>query len=51
MTDYHTSNHPADLDHVEAQSARRAPKFWWMFVISTSLIVIAMIAVFLGVSV
>ncbi|MEM7729273.1 MAG: hypothetical protein AAF311_08360 [Pseudomonadota bacterium] len=48
MTDHHTPNSPADLDHVEAQSGRRSPRFWWMFVISTALIVIAMIAVFMG---
>ena len=50
MTDHHTDNHPADLDHVEAQSGRRSPKFWWMFVISTALVVFAMIAVFLTTS-
>lgn len=50
MDDYHTSQHPADLDHVEAQSAQRSPKFWWMFVISTTLAVIAMIAIFMGVA-
>ena len=48
MTDIHTRNHPADLDHVEAQAGRRSPKFWWMFVISTALIVLAMIVVFVG---
>lgn len=47
MTDFHSDNQPADLDHVEAQSGRRSPKFWWMFVISTALVVIAMIAIFL----
>ncbi|MGB6231696.1 MAG: hypothetical protein WBF53_16385 [Litorimonas sp.] len=47
MTDHHTSNDPANLDHVEAGTGRRSPKFWWMFVISTALIVIAMIAVFI----
>ncbi|GLQ21171.1 hypothetical protein ACFFUB_06585 [Algimonas porphyrae] len=47
MTDFHTDDHPAELDNVEAQSGRRSPKFWWMFVISTTLVVIAMIAVFM----
>lgn len=50
MTDVHTTESPADLDHVEAQSGRRSSKFWWMFVISTTLIVIAMIAIFMGVA-
>jgi len=48
MTDHHTDNHPADLDHVEAQAGTRSPKFWWMFVVSTALVVIAMIAIFVG---
>ncbi|MGB3457617.1 MAG: hypothetical protein WBG08_10890 [Litorimonas sp.] len=47
MTDTHTQRSPADLDHVEAQSGRRSPKFWWMFVVSTALIVVAMIVIFL----
>lgn len=47
MTDTHTRNHPANLDHVEAQSAQRSSKFKWMFIISTSLVVIAMIIIFL----
>lgn len=47
MTDIHTTNDPANLDHVEAATGRRSSKFWWMFVISTVLIVIAMIAVFM----
>ena len=46
MADYHSDNHPADLDHVEAQAGRNSPRFWWMFVISTAAIVIAMIVVF-----
>lgn len=50
MTDFHTDDHPAHLDPVEAQSAQRSPKFWWMFVISTTLVVIAMIAIFLTVA-
>lgn len=47
MTDTHTENHPANLDHVEAATGRRSSKFWWMFVVSTALIVIAMIVVFM----
>ncbi|WP_298916004.1 hypothetical protein [uncultured Algimonas sp.] len=50
MTDHHSDRDPADLDHVEAQSGRRSSRFWWMFVISTTLIVLAMIAVFVGVA-
>ena len=50
MTDRHSDTRPADLDHVEAQAARNSPRFWWMFVVSTALIVIAMIVVFMGVA-
>ena len=48
MHDNHTSASPANLDHVEAQSGRRSSRFWWMFVVSTALIVVAMIFVFAG---
>ena len=48
MTDIHNQSTPANLDHVESSTGRRSPKFWWMFVISTALIVVAMIAVFIG---
>jgi hypothetical protein len=46
MTEKHTDNHPADLDPVDAQAGQRSPKFWWMFVISTALVVIAMLVIF-----
>lgn len=49
MTDFHTDNHPAHLDSVDATGGKRSPKFWWMFAISTTLIVIAMIVIFTGV--
>ena len=48
MTDVHTDRSPANLNHVEAEAGRRSPRFWWMFVISTALIVVCMIAVFAG---
>lgn len=46
MTDHHTDNHPADLDHVEAQAAERSSKFKGMLIASTILIVVAMIVIF-----
>ena len=46
MTDRHTDASPAQLNHVQAEAGRRSPRFWWMFVISTALIVIAMVVVF-----
>jgi hypothetical protein len=46
MTDKHTDNHPADLDHVEAQGGQSSSKFWWMFIASTGLVVVAMIVIY-----
>lgn len=46
MTQQHKPNDPADLDHVEAQAGKRSSKFWYMFVISTALIVMAMVIIF-----
>lgn len=46
MTDYHTDFHPAKLDPVEAQAGKESPKFWWMFVISTALIIFSMVTIF-----
>lgn len=48
MSDIHSDTNPADLDHVEAQAGRNSPRFWWMFVVSTAAIVVAMIFVFVG---
>lgn len=50
MTDKHTDNHPADLGHVGAQAGQRSSKFWWMFVVSTALVVIAMVGIFINAS-
>lgn len=50
MTDTHTSNSPADIDHVEAQGSRRSPRFWWMLIVSLVLVIVAMLAIFMGVS-
>jgi len=51
MTDLHTDDHPADLDPVEAQAGERSPKFWWMFVVSTALGLVAMIVIFMTVAI
>lgn len=51
MTDHHTDKHPVHLDSVDAQSAKRSSKFWWMFIISTILVVVAMIVIFANASV
>lgn len=46
MTDKHTENSPAELDETDATSGQKSAKFWYMFVISTALIVTAMIIIF-----
>ena len=46
MSDTHSDTRPANLDHVEAQAGRNSPRFWWMFVVSTALIVVSVIVVF-----
>ena len=46
MTDIHTDTRPANVDHVEAQGGRNSPRFMKMLVISTALIVAAVVAIF-----
>lgn len=46
MTDRHTDNNPVELDGKDAKAGEQSSKFWYMFVISTALIVTAMIVIF-----
>jgi len=47
MTDQHSDKHPAEVEADEARAAEKSSKFRGMFLISTSLIVVAMIVIFL----